>query len=115
MPFWESMHWPMAMMKPFVSFRRIIQNVRGWTKGSRICVVAGAQDKIVSVPICQTLAGHLRTAVKEQSENKKIDITSGSDDNGVELVVVEKGPHHFQNDLVRDDAAGKVLDFLNAL
>ena len=114
------MQWPIAMLRPFVSWTRIVQSISGWSRGSRICVVAGAQDVIVTVPIARTMAEFLRQAVRQLVSSHKLDALPSStkreaDRNGVEFLVVEKGPHHFQNDLVREDAARQVLTFLKRL
>ncbi|KAL8882271.1 MAG: hypothetical protein Q9198_000702 [Flavoplaca austrocitrina] len=48
MPNWESMLWPLGMMRPFVSFQRILQNVAGAGKVEvPICIMAGGDDKLV--------------------------------------------------------------------
>ena len=115
MPYWESMQWPIAMMKPFVSFSRLVQHISGWGSGRRICVVAGAEDKIVSPDIAKTNAQLMRDAVRELTEAKKIETAEKDEDDGVEFVVVEKAPHHLQNDVTREDAAREVLRFLQQL
>ena len=100
-----------------MSFSNIVKNVMGWERGSRVCVVAGREDKIVSVPIAQKTAELLKAAVREQRQGKKLEGPADDEEgeDGVSFVVVEKGPHHFQNDLVREDAARQVLEFLHVL
>ena len=99
MPYWESMKWPMAMMRPFVSFSRIVRNITGWRRGgNRICVVAGALDKIVSVNIARNMADSIGAAVVEQASNKKVDYQPSVEKQagtGVDFLVVKDGPHHF--------------------
>ena len=105
------------MMKPFVSFSRIVQNIVGWGRSSRVCVIAGAQDKIVSVPIAKTMADCIQDAFEQSATRKKLDGLSDQkgSKSAVDFIVVRNGPHHFQNDLMREEAAGQVLAFLQDL
>lgn len=103
-------------MKPFVSWSRIIQNICGWGLGSRVCVVGGKDDKIVSVSIAKANAFYLKEAFGEQVKRRKVDgMTGAAVEDAIRFIVVEKAPHHLQNDLCREDAARQVLEFLNGL
>ena len=115
MPYWESMQWPLFMGRAFVSFSRIVQNITGWGHGNRVCVLAGDIDAIVTPDIAEANAKLIRDAVKEQAQTKKIEGLEATGDAGVQFVVAEKAPHHFQNDLTREEAAGHVLEFLQQL
>jgi pimeloyl-ACP methyl ester carboxylesterase len=111
---WESMLWPLYMMRSFVSFPRVVQNITGWNRGSRICVVAGTQDKLMGVVLIEKLADCLRAAVKENAADKKIDSPKDVEE-GVKLVIVRDAGHHLQNDSVWGDGARQLLEFFEAL
>ena len=107
-------------MRPFVSFSNLVKNISGWDRGSRVCVIGGAEDKIVTVPIARQLAADIRAAaieeVKKESTGSLSSVDLSKDAQSlVTFAVVEKGPHHFQNDLCREEAAKLVLDFLENL
>ena len=107
-------------MRPFVSFSNLVKNIYGWDRGSRVCVVGGAQDKIVTIPIAMQLAANIRAAAVEEAKKKSTGSLSSVDlskdaQSLVTFAVVEKGPHHFQNDLCREKAAEIVLGFLEEL
>ena len=114
MPPWESMWWPLYMMRSFVSFPRIGQNITGWNRGCRICVVAGTQDKLMGVVLMEKLAGCFRTAVKKNVVNKKIEIPEDVEE-GVKFVIVKGAGHHLQNNLFWEDSTRQLLEFLEAL
>ena len=110
---WESMKWPIFMFSQFVSFARLVQNISGWGRGSRVCVIVGAEDRIVRPPIAKTNAVLIRAAVEDPADRRKVEGLNGDDP--VSFVVVKGAPHHLQNDVTKDDAAAKVLEFLKQL
>ncbi|KAL8799895.1 MAG: hypothetical protein Q9182_005552 [Xanthomendoza sp. 2 TL-2023] len=129
MPEWESLRWPLGMMRPFVSFPRILENITGLGKRvSHVCIMAGSEDKLVGVKIPQRLANVFRDAVKASTETKKTDGPAdfATEENetheyhadlshGVHFVVVKGAGHHFQNDLQQETGARQLLAFIRRL
>ncbi|CUA76514.1 hypothetical protein RSOLAG22IIIB_06319 [Rhizoctonia solani] len=58
---YESMSWPMGMMFPFVSPKRLLSNLIPYNARAPLLTIGGEQDKLVSVPIMHRLA-HLYAA-----------------------------------------------------
>ncbi|KAL8856131.1 MAG: hypothetical protein Q9178_007256 [Gyalolechia marmorata] len=120
-----------AMMRPFVSFPRILDNIAGVGKrGTYICIIAGDEDKLVGVQIPEMLANMFRDTVKVLTRTKNVDIAEdavqdkkmettekGCSDSvyGVQLLVFEDAPHHLQNDVHQNEAATRLLAFVDAL
>ncbi|KAI9848095.1 MAG: hypothetical protein M1837_001197 [Sclerophora amabilis] len=130
MPEYESLNWPIGMLRPFINVRRVLAGISGWDSGERIMVVAGGLDRICSVPLMRRMAQQYRTAVGDLVKEKKIDETEGavgdaeeapvekcteSRGAGVRFTIVEGAGHHVQNDLQRDDGARRILDFVKQL
>ncbi|CAE6471155.1 unnamed protein product [Rhizoctonia solani] len=53
---YESMSWPSGMMFPFISRKRLLTNLIAHNAHVPLLTIAGAQDKLVSVPIMRRLA-----------------------------------------------------------
>lgn len=113
------------MMRPFVSFSRILENIVGSCKHHPcICIIAGGEDKLVGVQIPGKLAKIFRDSIKALIEGKKLDgiendkweaINNGvasSSRLGVRLITMEGAAHHFQNDIDQEVGARQLLDFL---
>ncbi|KAL8848110.1 MAG: hypothetical protein Q9221_006867 [Calogaya cf. arnoldii] len=119
------------MLRPFVSFQRILENVAGTGKdAARVCIMAGGEDKLVDVKMSEKLANLFREAAKALKGVKKLD---GSVDaaqdvkertigksrsttaHGVRFVVLEEAPHHFQNDVHWGVGAKHLLAFMEDL
>ena len=102
------------MVRSFLSFPRVVQNITGWNRGDRVCVVAGTEDKLMGVALMEKLSGCFREAVKEHAADKKIDIPEDVEE-GVRFITIKGAGHHLQNDLVWEEGARQVLGFLEAL
>ncbi|KAL9034319.1 MAG: hypothetical protein Q9180_005474 [Flavoplaca navasiana] len=125
------MLWPLGMMRPFISFQRILQNVAGAGKrGTHVCIMAGGDDKLVDVNMSEKLATIFRNALEGLKETKKVDVyedaagdagesiinmSCTSTSHAVRLVILEKAPHHFQNDVHWDVGAKQLLAFTDEL
>lgn len=116
------------MMKPFTSFPRILSQITGWDKGnsSRVLVLRGEYDILMTLPVMQRLANAFRTTLRQLVEEKKIDAKkeyvpvagpSGEDvdADGVRSCVVPDAGHHMQNDVGWEVGANKLLDFYRQL
>ena len=129
---YESFLWPLGMGYKFVSPVRILQQISGWGAGSqsRVLVLAGGEDKIMTHPIMERLAGFYRAAYESVVGLKKIDgaaddggdVESVSGDGGldtaglgVRLCVVPGVGHHLQNDVDWEVGAAKLLAFYEQL
>ena len=131
MPGWESLRWPIGMMRSFVSFPNILENLVGLgRRGAHVCIIAGSEDKLVGVQIPRRLAKTFREAVRASTERKKIDqsvigIEDGKEFHingvsfdtslGVRFVAIEGAAHHFQNDVHQEVGARQLLKFLEEL
>ena len=105
MPPWESMWLPLFMMRSFLSFPHVVQNITGSNRGDHICVVAGTEDKLMGVALMEKLSGCFREAVKEHADDRMIHIPEEVEE-GVRFITIKGADHPLQNDLVW----GKVLD-----
>ena len=131
MPEWESLRWPIGMMRSFVSFPSLLKSIVGLgRRGAHVCIIAGSEDKLVGVQIPRRLSQIFRDAVRESTENKKTDqsvigtndgkefhINEASFDTsfGVRFVAIEGATHHFQNDVHHEVGARQLLSFLEGL
>lgn len=119
------------MMRPFVSFPRILENIAGLSKpGSHICIIAGSEDKLVGSEIPERLANTFRDAVSASAFSKKLDRAEDQTDVekvtsidgvrstcslGVRFIDIEGAPHHFQNDIKPEVGAWQLLNFVKEL
>ncbi len=129
MPAYESMAWPIGMMKRFTDVQSTLGNIQGWgTSSSRVMVMAAAEDKLVGLNLMMDVACEYRKGVEELrsrkrmehvelpqtesqiSENVKQDVRCG-----VTMVVIEGAGHHVQNDVQADEAAEALKRFLDQL
>ena len=131
MPHRESMLCPLDMMRPFISFQRILQNVaRAGKDEARVCNLASSYDKLVDAKRSEKLATLFRYALEGLKETRKVDVyenTTGdagesiikmSDTctrHSIQLVILEMAPHHFQNDNRWDVGAKEWLAFTDEL
>jgi pimeloyl-ACP methyl ester carboxylesterase len=129
MPKYESLAWPIGMMKRFTDVPSVLQNIQGWgSSASRILIMAATEDKLMGVRLMEDVAGEYRAGIKRLSSQKKIDavnelpIRSQISDNvkqdveaGVTMVVVQGAGHHVQNDIQADEAAEVLRKFLEQL
>jgi len=117
---YESMIWPFGLMLPFASAQSVLRSIMGWGDGrSMMLIVAGEQDKLIAIPLMQKLAAAYRAALEKVLGRKKpqhsasIGMALGPD--GVEFAAVKKSGHHLMNDLHWDEAAERILEFLQQL
>ena len=131
MPEWESLRWPVGMMRSFVSFTHILNNLDSSRKqGPQVCIIAGSEDKLVGASIPSKLAETFRNAIRTQIKDRKLD--RPDDDaheerakqdeeiplttiSGVRFVVLKGAPHHFQNDVQQEFGARQLLSFVEEL
>ena len=131
LPEWESLRWPIGMMRSFVSFPGILKNIVGLgRRGAHVCIIAGSEDKLVGVQIPRRLAQTFRDAVRASTESKKTDHSVISTKDGkdfhingvsfdtsseVHFVAIAGAAHHFQNDVHQEVGARQLLSFLEDL
>jgi hypothetical protein len=126
---YESFLWPLSMMRSFVDFRRILQQINEWGSGQRVLVMSGTKDELMTVPIMKDLASSFRSALSGLVEGKKLeagaetaheeplDGEGGLDTigRGVRFCLVPGAGHHLQNDVMWEVGAKKLLDFYEQL
>jgi hypothetical protein len=129
MPNYESLAWPIGMMKRFTDVPSILRNIQGWgTSTSRIMVMAGTEDKLMGVKLMMDMADEYGEGIQQLKQGKEIElvdrIQTGSLTSknvkrivvdGVTKVVVEGAGHHIQNDVQADEAAEALKMFLDLL
>jgi hypothetical protein len=124
----ESFWWPISMMRQFTNPLRVVSHIIGWgSSASRILVLAGGEDRLMTLPVMQRLAGFYRDAFVRLVGEKKLDAKaedvhsiSPADDldnegNGVRLCLVPGVGHHIQNDVGWEVGAQKLLEFYEQL
>lgn len=129
MPAYESMAWPIGMMKRFTDMRSILENIQGWgTSPSRVMVMAGAEDKLMGTKLMMDVACEYRKGVEELSSRKKIEPVELPETKpqisenvrqevrfGITTAVVEGVGHHVQNDVHAEEATETLKRFLDEL
>jgi len=126
MPDYESLMWPIGMMHSFIKVKNVLMNILGWTQGrQRLLVVAGSEDKLMSVKQMRKMASQYRQAlmnlIQKRLITEKKDVEAEEADevesaaNGVRFEIVNGSGHHIQNDLQWEVAADRILEFLNQL
>ncbi|EHL03019.1 hypothetical protein M7I_0991 [Glarea lozoyensis 74030] len=118
MPEFESMLWPLGQMFAFTSVEEVLRGIVGWGtgKGSRVLVVAGERDRLMTGDLMGELAGGYEVGVKRILGEEGM--VKGDEEKEVEVRVLEvvKGAgHHVQNDLQWVDGAERILRFLEQL
>lgn len=108
-------------MFPFVNFRNVLMRISGWdaAKSSKILVLAGENDRLVSLDITKREAEEYRTAFVDLVRAKKLDANIDevveedieSTGCGVQYRVVKGSGHHLQNDSMWEEGAEKLLAF----
>jgi hypothetical protein len=90
----ESMLWPSSMMRPFVNIARVLSHVGDLSRpaNERVLILAGGNDKLMRPPIMRKAARLYEGAYEE---------VSGSG-------------HHMMRDVYWEDAANKLLGFVNS-
>ena len=131
---YESFLWPLGMMVPFANAASVIQRITGWGQGGgqRILVMAGGQDKLMTMDVMEKLAGFYRKPLRLLMRDKKLDAVDNplgqldkegdkakngvdTDSDGVKLDVVTSAGHHMQNDVEWEVGAEKLLTFYRQL
>lgn len=124
MPRMESFAWPMRQNFRFGTFENILMRIRGWGTGQRVLVLAGEQDRLVSLNVTRREAQEAREAfVKLVDTNKieeKIDEVVQEDalesvGHGVRYYVVKGAGHHLQNDLQWEVGVHQLVEFYDQL
>ncbi|KAI8634390.1 alpha/beta-hydrolase [Xylariaceae sp. FL1651] len=121
---YESFLWPLGMMSRFVDPKSVLRNITGWETGSRMLIMAGTEDKLMTRLVQEKLAETYRTAFAELVKEKKLNTKDnavhplqgeGGLDNlghGVELAWVPGAGHHLQNDTTWRIGAEKLVVFI---
>lgn len=148
---YESLLWPIGMALSFADPEKVLLRISGWgeetttkqeqkqkrgQEDSRVLVIAGERDKIMTQPIMQRLSEWYRAAYERLAvEEKKIDGVvvvlgeNGTVDGevegsrgpkdtagrGVRFALVPGAGHHCQNDVGWEVGARKVLAFYRQL
>ncbi|KAI1439053.1 alpha/beta-hydrolase [Xylaria sp. CBS 124048] len=124
---YESLPWAMGMTFRFANPKDVLRNIRGWTTGNRIMIMAGTEEKLMTKSVQEKSAETYRTAFSELlretcPEAKDEDVYplqgEGGLDNaghGVELAWVPGAGHHLQNDTTWKIGAEKLVAFLHRL
>jgi hypothetical protein len=128
---YESLLWPLGMSAPFVRPQMVLQQIAGWgsvaTKGQRLLILRGEDDKIMDRVQMEKLAAFYRTAFTGLVADKKVEAEDedvhaipgeGGQDSvghGIRVSVVPKAGHHLQNDVIWEVGARKLLDFYEQL
>ncbi|KAI5926009.1 Alpha/Beta hydrolase protein [Camillea tinctor] len=125
---YESLLWPFGMMLPFVNGKKLLQSILGWDTGStsrsRILIMAGTEDKMMTRDVQTESARFYRSMFSElvkekkiEAEDERVQTTQGDRglDNagqGVQVAWVPGAGHHLQNDTTWEVGADKLLQFL---
>jgi hypothetical protein len=125
---YESLLWPLAMLRPFVDAKRLLRNITGWgNDGDRVLIMSGTCDRLMTEDVQREAAKTYRDAFLDLVDDKKLECKveeiarlegEGSMDDtglGVRLVFVPGAGHHVQNDVQWKVGAGKLLAFLQQL
>jgi hypothetical protein len=129
MPSYESLAWPLGMMKRFTHVPSILQNIQGWgISPSRIMIMAGTEDKLMGVKLMKDMAEEYREGVKTLSGKKRIEPAEirqtrseisqnvgQTVDSGVSMTTIRVARHHVQNDVQSEEAAEALKMFLEQL
>ncbi|KAF8651908.1 hypothetical protein AX16_004553 [Volvariella volvacea WC 439] len=110
---YESMSWPLSMMRQFVDPVRLVKNL-GWgdsadakVKKGPILVIAADEDKLMTLNLMQRLVSWYQTAILSISSQSG-DRTEGR----VALRVTKGNGHHMMLDVNWKESAELVLDWL---
>jgi pimeloyl-ACP methyl ester carboxylesterase len=126
---YECFWWPLTMMRPFTSFPQILTQISGWGEGSssRVLVLRGEYDRLMTLPVMEKLANTFRTTFSQLVREKKIESKEetvatipgvggrDTEGDGVRLCVVPGAGHHMQNDVGWEVGAQKLLEFYQQL
>lgn len=130
MPNYESIAWPIGMMKRFTDVLSILRNIQGWRNSlsSRVMVMAGSEDKLMGVQLMRDVACEYRKGIEQLGDDKRLDPADfpqssfqlsphvrQDTETAVTMVVVEGAGHHVQNDVQADEAAEALRKFLDQL
>ena len=138
MSHYESLAWPIGMMRRFTSIESTLRHVSGWRSGSdRVVVIAGGKDRLMSVKLMRRIvveyhdgAGRMAlTGVDNQSSAEEVtkpeyvaddvELDDGQDvvsrGNGVRFCAVGGAGHHLMNDLQLERGAEMLVEFLKQL
>ncbi|EWY86175.1 hypothetical protein FOYG_10801 [Fusarium oxysporum NRRL 32931] len=100
---YESYLWPFGMMYSFASPSNILSHIRNdGASGEKVLVMAGTQDKLMTVPVTEKTATFYREAGNDKRD-------------GVRLRFVEGAGHHLQNDVQWEDGAEKLFEFYKGI
>ena len=122
LPEYESMIWPLSQMLPFVNVKNVLKNIIGWkekTNHPRLFVIAGDLDTLMGVTLMQRMATVYRKALTTMLPGvfpqQKLTDSETMTPEGVDFAIIKDSGHHVQNDLLWEEAAGKLGEFLDHL
>lgn len=111
------------MLFKFINFQNVLKRISGKGHGSRILILTGEQDRLVSLDIAKREADEYRSVFQDlaQTNRLKVEVDEVVEEEmestgcGVELRIVEGAGHHFQNDVMWEEGAEKLLAFYQQL
>ncbi|KAI9021782.1 Alpha/Beta hydrolase protein [Hyaloraphidium curvatum] len=122
MPEYESLAWPLAMMRPFVSAGEVVASIEPTPEGvdaDRVMILSGTLDRLMDPPIQLRAAEEYRLALggagapfddKLPAQGWRVQRRGG-----VSYGLVAGAGHHVQNDLQKEEGAEALLQFLDRL
>ena len=109
----ESLLWPMGMMWPFVSNKKVLHNIisKSDTK-PKVLVVAGEKDTLVGVKIPRWTAQRYASAAGTNLvlDTKKVEDAKNE---VVSFHMTPKSGHNLMKDLYWKDSAERIVKFLD--
>ncbi|KAE9962730.1 hypothetical protein BLS_010074 [Venturia inaequalis] len=125
MPKYESLLWPLGTLFKFTNFQNVLKRISSKGHGSRILILAGQSDKLVTLDIAKREAEEYRSVFRDLAltNRLKVEVDEVVEDGeegesegcGVQFRVVEGAGHHFMNDVMWEEGAEKLLDFYEQL
>lgn len=116
------------MGMPFVNPPKLLAQISSWGKaGQSILVLAGGVDKIMTLPIMESLANTYRKAYTTLAGQRRLESEDGdvqpipgdggrdTAGQGVRYCVAPGAGHHLQNDVSWEVGANKLLEFYEQL
>ncbi|TID25750.1 alpha beta hydrolase fold protein [Venturia nashicola] len=124
MPSYESLLWPLNTFFQFTNFQNVLKRISSKGHGSRILILAGQSDKLVTLDIAKREAEEYRSVFRDLAltNRLKVEVDHVIEDEdgestglGVQFRVVEGAGHHFMNDVMWEEGANKLLAFYEQL
>ncbi|KAL2260058.1 hypothetical protein VTK26DRAFT_6077 [Humicola hyalothermophila] len=120
--------WPLGLAKTFVNPLKMLTRITRWgNTGQKILVLCGTIDKVMTLPITESLTNTYRKAHIALVQQNKLESNDGGVQSvpgdggqdhagqGVRFCVVPGAAHHLQNDVTWEVGAQKLLAFYEQL